>query len=1685
MKKFKVALSWLLTLLMMMSLLTGFQTASAATLQGYGITLDDSSVTAVADSATSFTVKIPDGHPRVPQVVCPGAEEIVQAYLPEEETEAAATVTVGGQTYTITFKKDASQGFVLQYNDYYTWDTGLSGTVTYTSSNTDIATVDNEGVVHIKNVSDTAVTITAVNDASESKTLTVTKAIRAVLGVWWVTGQSNADASHGDANAVSDAATPKKGTGLYYGGVHAASQLQPDFVEMTDAGGKATVGGLEPAMAATIYSQTGEKVLLVNSAYAGSDITEFIPGEGKVWELTNQVYEAASKLWSTDSFQKNYELRMRSYFFCQGCAEFNDPPSHYIAGFNRKGGAFSVNGTAYDSGTYNLHAYMTEILGFDACMNIMVSWRPVGIANTTRTAQFQLAKDIDNYYNVTRINQTLSSEEGTYKVDNLHYSQVGRDMVGAHAASGAIRIYKGDKVTVAATGATAYFNKVGYADGETFYVDPGDFYNYYTRPDNYDANDRFVIKFVGDDVVDFDGENDLSIKSTATPGSSTVMKIDSETNTVTPLASVNIQVVGQADTTSPAVDVQEYAWDFTGEAPVTTAGDIQLSLASDTETAFEGKQTMVLSRDLTLDSNGYWSIEWKASNTKISSMAFSSYAGAGNYINTYYSDTYGWYFYRNAAINYFWQPPYAGADITGEHIYRWEARGNMMVFYVDGEVVDTRELIDSAPIDTAYNLHYILGGIDPTGIACELQGEVSYFKVVIGEADAEITRINEYAYLPQSGSGTAADPYIINANIAEGTVITPASFETNSPAGTVAFSAEKMGGKAMTSITCDAGTKSVYVILKGAVNYVGSVYYRVNFTVSTDPDIVYDVVMADKSDAVASAADGTTFDYEIEGKQVTFTKGKDLFTSVNQAVRMVADNGTVHIAAGTYSEDVSIQKAVTVKGAQAGVKPYNVTNELSWEAARTDTVAETVLTGTWKLYNRAGNFTLDGVTFTKSGTFVDARTTRNQPITITWNNVVATALTSTLKFGETDSKNGAVTGALVINNMRAGNLTSALMNVALNDVTISGSYFDGSAVIGNYTVPGVLDTATDHTASYSITGCLFEGATKVNSLAFDLTSAVALNSYGEIAVDISNNVFVDTFCASSALNNGFIYVYSDTENMSVSITKNTVYQTADSAANANTAFIYGVGTVAGTNLKDIGSCYDISYNKFISETADKLPAIFSSESSTLKNHNNVDVAHNYSEAAGDCVEPVTNTTSNNNTNNKNITYYKYYCLNAECTEVYCQHIKTYVKRETPTCSVAGREDVICYNCHQVVRSRELPTLTHIESEWIIGTQATCTEAGNKYIECTVCYTKIRQETIVATGHERTRWKTTVEPTCSTDGVNAELCVKCKTVINSTAIPATENHNYVLISTVEATCVAAGSITSKCSICKTTAVEVIPQKLHTPGEWVVTVQPDCASYGKKTISCTGCGQLMQTASVEPAHTYEWVQLYPAGETTYGLEQYTCSKCGDVADLRPILPEFKNATDKFEDISTSDWYVKNGSIDLVYTIGLYEGTGKTTFSPNANMTRAMFVTVLGRLSGAQVDHYKPCHFTDVAIGKWYTGYISWAYTNDIVDGTGYSTFAPNKEITREQMCKIIVDFCDSKAEEIFELPVINEPVTFKDQSAISSWAAEYVVTCQRAGIVSGRTNGNFDPKGKATRAEVATVIMNLINAQLHIN
>lgn len=183
-------------------------------------------------------------------------------------------------------------------------------------------------------------------------------------------------------------------------------------------------------------------------------------------------------------------------------------------------------------------------------------------------------------------------------------------------------------------------------------------------------------------------------------------------------------------------------------------------------------------------------------------------------------------------------------------------------------------------------------------------------------------------------------------------------------------------------------------------------------------------------------------------------------------------------------------------------------------------------------------------------------------------------------------------------------------------------------------------------------------------------------------------------------------------------------------------------------------------------------------------------------------------------------------------------------------------------------------------------------------------------------------------------------------------------------------------------------------------------------------------------------------------------------------------YKNPAPAFTDI-TGHWAADN--ILFVASRGLLSGTSDTTFSPNTGMTRGMFVTALGRLAGINPDSYKTGKFTDVKADAYYAPYVNWAAQTGIVEGVTAITFAPDTNINREQMAVIMVNYAKKLG---YDLPRTLKAVTFADNANISSWAKDAVRAMQQAGILAGKNGNKFDPKGTATRAEVATVLRRFV-------
>ncbi len=223
--------------------------------------------------------------------------------------------------------------------------------------------------------------------------------------------------------------------------------------------------------------------------------------------------------------------------------------------------------------------------------------------------------------------------------------------------------------------------------------------------------------------------------------------------------------------------------------------------------------------------------------------------------------------------------------------------------------------------------------------------------------------------------------------------------------------------------------------------------------------------------------------------------------------------------------------------------------------------------------------------------------------------------------------------------------------------------------------------------------------------------------------------------------------------------------------------------------------------------------------------------------------------------------------------------------------------------------------------------------------------------------------------------------------------------------------------------------------------------------------------------ECEHTKSYMQTLP-----YMISGYDKDKIG----TQFLTVTYKNKSDEvvvtndYKDVKVGQWYYT--PIMNCTENGYFSGVGNGNFSPSGQMTREMFVTVLGKLAGIDTSRYNGTSFNDVISDRWSAPYVKWASDNGIVSGYNDGSFAPAKGITRQEMCSVVKRYLDK-----FNITIerTNAEKEFTDNAKIAPWAKEAVVYCQTRGIISGDANGAFNPTNTATRAEVAVIITNMDN------
>ena len=172
--------------------------------------------------------------------------------------------------------------------------------------------------------------------------------------------------------------------------------------------------------------------------------------------------------------------------------------------------------------------------------------------------------------------------------------------------------------------------------------------------------------------------------------------------------------------------------------------------------------------------------------------------------------------------------------------------------------------------------------------------------------------------------------------------------------------------------------------------------------------------------------------------------------------------------------------------------------------------------------------------------------------------------------------------------------------------------------------------------------------------------------------------------------------------------------------------------------------------------------------------------------------------------------------------------------------------------------------------------------------------------------------------------------------------------------------------------------------------------------------------------------------------------------------------------FTDVKEGDWFYEE--VLYAYENGLMNGVGDNRFAPNSATTRGMLVTILYRLEGEPAVTGE-AGFDDVAAGQWYTDAVIWAAANDIVNGIGDNQFGPENTLTREQLVTMLYRYAQNKG---YDVTASADLSGYPDAGQIQSWAQEAMTWAVAEGIVEGM-DGNLNPAGHATRAQIATILM----------
>ncbi len=397
--------------------------------------------------------------------------------------------------------------------------------------------------------------------------------------------------------------------------------------------------------------------------------------------------------------------------------------------------------------------------------------------------------------------------------------------------------------------------------------------------------------------------------------------------------------------------------------------------------------------------------------------------------------------------------------------------------------------------------------------------------------------------------------------------------------------------------------------------------------------------------------------------------------------------------------------------------------------------------------------------------------------------------------------------------------------------------------------------------------------------------------------------------------------------------------------------------------------------------------------------------------------------------------------------------------------------------------------------WVIDTYATASTNGSRHRDCTIC-TNRQYETIPATGISTTPRPTnrptgtprpiarpTTKPTARpTTTPKPPIATPVPSLAPTqepdkpTTVITTDPETGATIETTKRTDGSSTVITkqkngivvteetsskgeTKTEIKLPTSIVEAAQRDRLPVRLPIKALPVADTAREASAMTVHTGSIANTKvelPVDNPTTSTIIVIVNADGTTTTIKAAAVTDDSIVAML-PDNAEVKVIDNRkdFNDVLEETWYTQ--AVTFAAARGLFAGTTATTFAPDEPMTRAMLMTVLARFDNVETNGGE----------TWYAKSVEWAVRQKISDGT-----RPNDKVTREQLVTMIWRYICPPSSS-------GTPLKHDDAKQISGYAEEAMRWAVENGIVSGVGNNRLDPKGFATRAQVAQILKNLIN------